>query len=52
MMTIFYDFCQYWRFSEEKEQCCDQILAKTSSSLSKKTPIFLLNFSAKKLKKS
>jgi hypothetical protein len=50
MITIFGDFCH---ISAEKtgvflkNHCYDQILAKTSSSLSKKTPIFSPNFSAK-----
>jgi hypothetical protein len=35
-----------------KNQCYDQVFANTSSSLSKKRQIFLLNFSAKIFKKS
>jgi hypothetical protein len=34
-----------------KNQCCDQIFAKTSCSLSKKTPIFSLNFSGENISK-
>jgi hypothetical protein len=55
MITIPCDFCQ---FSAKKisvflkNQCYDQIFAKTSCTWSKKTPIFLLNFSAKIFKKS
>jgi hypothetical protein len=55
MITI---FCDFWQFSAKKigvflkNQCYDQIFAKTSCSLSKKTPIFSLNVSAKIFKKS
>jgi hypothetical protein len=42
-MTIFCDKIGVFL----KNQCYDQIFAKTSCSLSKKTPIFSLNFSAK-----
>jgi hypothetical protein len=47
MIRIFGDFCQ---FSAKKlafflkNQCYDQILAKSSSSLSKKTPNIFANF--------
>jgi hypothetical protein len=50
MITIFYDFCQ---FSATKfgvfltNQCCDQIFAKPSSSLSTKRQHCSPNFSAK-----
>jgi hypothetical protein len=51
MITIFYNFRQFSAkkmfFIFLKNQCCDQIFAKISSSLSKKRQyLFLANFSA------
>jgi hypothetical protein len=52
IITIFYDFCQFsakkMAFFSKSNVCSDQIFAKISCSLSKKTPIF----SAKIFKKS
>jgi hypothetical protein len=49
MITIFSDFCQFSVKNGAflKKQCYDQTFAKTSISLSKKTPTLSPKFSAK-----
>jgi hypothetical protein len=47
-LPIFYEKIGFFH----RKQCYDNFFKKTSCSLSKKTPIFLLNVSAKMFKKS